>query len=94
MAVINLDAMLNGRSFDTDALFVNRPSVSGNTGVVGAVVTAVTPNMGYTGIQWTKNGANITGATSPNYTLQAGDTAAGVVISFTLTGLSLIARAG
>jgi hypothetical protein len=54
-----------------------RVSIGGAAGaVVGSVLTAVAalpPGAVITSRQWTRDGANISGATGATYTLQAGD---------------------
>ena len=65
------------------------PYFTGNLGTVDQVLTAVTPGLTYTGIQWRRNGANIGGATAGTYSQVSADIVPGTVIDFTLSGIAL-----
>lgn len=68
------------------------PAISPTSGTVGQVFTVPT----YAGVtdQWTRNGADISGATSTSYTSVTADGGTTLDVKLTLTGVSVTASGG
>lgn len=82
MTLLTLGSLFSGTKLDTDAL-ASRPYFTGDTGKTGALLTAVTTGLSFSGIQWRNNGANISNATSRSYVRQSSDG----YIDFVLSGV-------